>query len=120
MPSKAIRDFLLTNLQKDSKGNYQWQMNLSVISKDYPLLNSWGDSEKENYEDDGNENFREFLGETLFIKGGNSNYLLQEYSTQTLVLFPKAKVKVISDAGHWVHNEQPVQFFKIVNKFLLA
>ncbi len=110
VPNKTIRDFLLTNLKRNSEGRFQWRMNLSVIAQDYPLLKSWG-------EDAAGQ--AEFLGETLFIKGENSNYLLPEYTDQTLVLFPKAKVKVISEAGHWVHNEKPEQFFKVVQKFLM-
>lgn len=104
---KVIRDFLLTNLQRNHENGYQWRMNLKVITKDYPLIISWDNNELE------------FSGETLFIKGGNSNYLLSEYREETLALFPQAKVKVINDAGHWVHNEKPEHFFKAAQKFLL-
>ena len=108
--NKAIRDFLLTNLKRNSEGKFEWRMNLSVIAKDYPLLKSWGE-----------DTFRqsEFMGQTLFIKGEKSDYLLPKYTDQTLAFFPKAKVKVISEAGHWVHNENPEQFFKVVQKFLM-
>jgi esterase len=101
---------LLTNLKRNSEGKFEWRMNLSVIAKDYPLLKSWGE-----------DTFRqsEFMGQTLFIKGENSDYLLPKYTDQTLAFFPKAKVKVISEAGHWVHNENPEQFFKVVQKFLM-
>lgn len=108
--NKAIRDFLLTNLKRNSEGKFQWRMNLSVIAKDYPLLKSW---------DEDAVGHSEFTGETLFIKGENSDYLLPEYTDQTLGLFPKAKVKVISGAGHWVHNEKPEHFFKVVQNFLM-
>lgn len=110
VPNKAIRDFLLTNLKRNSERKFEWRMNLSVIAKDYYLLKSWSeDSTRQS----------EFKGETLFIKGEHSNYLLPEYTDQTLAFFPKAKVKVISEAGHWVHNENPEQFFKVVQKFLM-
>ncbi len=105
--NKAIRDFLLTNLKRNSEGRFEWRMNLSVIAKDFALLKSWDQTRSE------------FLGRTLFVKGANSDYLLLEYSDQTLGFFPNAKVKVISGAGHWVHNEKPEQFFKIVQSFLL-
>ena len=111
VPNKAIRDFLLTNLQRNSEGVYQWRMNLPVITKDYSLLRSWSENVGESK--------AEFSGKTLFIKGGNSSYLLKDYIDQTLSFFPQAKVKVISDAGHWVHNEKPEKFFKTVVKFLL-
>lgn len=107
VPVKAIREFLLTNLQRDSSGEFQWRMNLPVIAKDYALLKGW---EKTS---------RQFSGDTLFVKGELSSYLLPEYKEQTLAQFPKASVKVVSNAGHWVHNEKPEQFINIVHKFLL-
>ncbi|MDG2091018.1 MAG: alpha/beta fold hydrolase [Gammaproteobacteria bacterium] len=111
VPNKAVRDFLLTNLQRNSEGTYQWRMNLSAITKNYSLIKSWGEI--------GVETKSEFSGETLFIKGGNSNYLLPKYTDKTLAQFPKAIVKIINDAGHWVHNEKPEQFFNIAQEFLL-
>ena len=76
VPNKAVRDFLLTNLQRNSEGTYQWRMNLSVIAKDYSLLKSWGEI--------GDKSKSEFSGETLFIKGRNSNYLLPKYTDKAL------------------------------------
>lgn len=117
LPNKAIRDFLLTNLQRNSEGAFQWRMNLAVIVKDYALLKSWEEVEAK---EDGKNRRNEFSGETLFVKGENSSYLLTAHTDETLMLFPKAKVKVIQDAGHWVHNEKPEQFFNVAQKFLLA
>ncbi len=105
--NKAIRAFLLTNIKRNAEGEFEWRMNLSVIAKDYPLLKGWELSDSK------------FSGPTLFIKGGSSDYLLPKYTDQTLALFPNAKVKVIDEAGHWVHSEKPEQFFKLVQKFLL-
>ncbi len=107
VPDKAIRDFLLTNLQRNSSGEFQWRMNLPVIAKDYTLLKGWQTTS------------RQFSGDTLFVKGERSSYLLPEYKEQTLAQFPNASVKVVSNAGHWVHNEKPEQFIKIVQKFLV-
>ena len=104
---KAVRDFLLTNLQRSAEGKFQWRMNLPVINKDYALLKGWENTDNE------------FPGETLFIKGELSSYLTSEYKDQTLAQFPAATVKVIKDAGHWVHNEKPEQFIKTAQKFLL-
>ncbi|PCJ42691.1 MAG: alpha/beta hydrolase [SAR86 cluster bacterium] len=114
VPSKAIRDFLLTNLQRNSESEFQWRMNLPIISKDYSKLINWESG------GGGKKGHTKFLGETLFVKGELSSYLLPEYSDKTLAQFPKAKVKVISNAGHWVHNAKPEQFFKIVQLFLLG
>ena len=33
-------------------------------------------------------------------------------------LFPQAKAKVIEGTGHWLHAEQPEEFYKIVMDFV--
>ena len=55
---------------------------------------------------------------TLFIKGGNSDYLKPEHQPIIQSLFPKAQAKVISEAGHWLHAEKSTIFNKIVLDFL--
>ncbi len=108
VPDKSICDFLLSNLQRDRDGRYQWRMNLPVIARDYSLLKDWPATKNV------------FQGETLFVKGELSSYLLPAYTEQTLALFPNAKVKVINGAGHWVHNEKPEQFLTLTQRFLLT
>ena len=60
----------------------------------------------------------QFNGNTLFIKGANSDYILPEHQSAISLIFPKAKAKVIQGAGHWLHAEKTVAFNKIVVDFL--
>ena len=103
---KSVRDFLLANMLKDEEGNYSWRMNVDVIQKDYPKLI------------DGLASETPCNKEVLFLRGGNSDYVLPEYEKVILALFPQAEFETIDDAGHWVHAEQPELFQAMVHKFL--
>lgn len=104
--SKNIRDFLLSNLQRSKEGAYQWRMGLAAISSSYQQLKA------------GLETDKSFSGETLFIKGELSDYILPDYSPQILSMFPAAKIVEVEGAGHWVHSEKAEQFLKLTRDFL--
>jgi pimeloyl-ACP methyl ester carboxylesterase len=54
----------------------------------------------------------------LFIRGANSNYILDEDIDTIQELFPRMMLETIEDAGHWVHAEKPQEFFKSVINFV--
>jgi esterase len=105
IPEKGIRDFLLTNLRREGEG-FQWRMNLKVIHASFNILRG-GLTMQQPYQ-----------GETLFVKGERSDYLMPAYKDQIMRSFPHAQIKVIPDAGHWVHSEKPEQFLKLARNFL--
>ncbi len=108
----GVRQFLLRNLAMDSQGNFTFKCSLDYISQCYPQIMQANtlNSDKE----------QAFTGETLFIKGGNSNYILPEHKPAIAKLLPKAKAKIIQGAGHWLHAEKTTAFNKIVTDFLQA
>lgn len=55
---------------------------------------------------------------TLFLKGANSNYILDSDSTEIKHHFPEAEIETISKAGHWLHAENPKDFYDITRRFL--
>jgi esterase len=101
----GVRQFLLRNLAKNDNGFY-FKCALDYISDCYPQI-------MKGYEGNGC-----FEQPTLFIKGGNSDYLKPEHQPIIQSLFPKAQAKVISGAGHWLHAEKSTIFNKIVLDFL--
>lgn len=103
--SKAVRDFLLTNLRQVD-GRLQWRMNLPVINASHTALRAGLESE------------HPFTGPTLFIKGEHSDYLMPAYKPQTLALFPKATIVEVKGAAHWVHSEKPERFLQLARDFL--
>lgn len=104
----GVRQFILKNLNinKDTQA-YEWKMNLPVIHKAYRHI--LGESELEH----------PFEGETLFIRGENSEYILPTEFEGYKKFFPKATLETVKNAGHWVHAEQPEAFLAVLTKFLL-
>ena len=45
----------------------------------------------------------------IFLKGEKSDYIPSEDFSLILRLFPAAEFRVIKDAGHWVHIDNPVE-----------
>ena len=59
-----------------------------------------------------------YPGNCLFIKGGDSDYILPKHKEVIAKLLPKSKAKIIQGAGHWLHAEKTIAFNKIVSDFI--
>jgi pimeloyl-ACP methyl ester carboxylesterase len=53
----------------------------------------------------------QYFKATLFLRGSKSDYILDEDFDTILHHFPKAKIHTISEAGHWLHVENPSAFY---------
>lgn len=104
--SKAVRDFLLANLQRSADGAFQWRINLPVIRDYFNEVTSWPDT-KSVYE-----------GPVLFIRGEKSDYVLPEHYEAMRRQFPQGVLKTVANAGHWVHSEKPEAVQRLVGNFL--
>lgn len=100
----AVRMFLLSNLERTDDG-FKWRLNLPALIREYDHIAAA--PEGISYE-----------GETLFIRGANSDYIADEYVPETLEIFPGAKIETIDDCGHWLHSEKPKEFSEILLNFL--
>jgi esterase len=106
IPEEATRKFLLTNLVRNKKGSFEWRLDKDSIRKNYANLRAELIATMS------------FLKPVLFIKGSLSPYIKPEHEAQIKELFPAASVKLLMDAGHWLHAEQPQALQKILLKFL--
>ncbi len=102
----GTRQFLLKNLYRTSEGNYSWRMNLDSISDNIVRIG------------DGLEDSEMYEGQTLFIRGGKSKYIIDSDSDLLLNHFPNSKLNTILNAGHWVHAEAPDELYKLVMNFI--
>ena len=105
----GIRQFLLRNLIKDSQGNFSLKCNIANISYCYQQImqaNTLHDKQQP------------YQGPTLFIKGGNSDYIQAKHKDAITTLMPNSRAKIIQGAGHWLHAEKPVAFNKLITDFL--
>ncbi|GAB3015631.1 alpha/beta fold hydrolase [Bowmanella dokdonensis] len=103
----GVRQFLLKSLQKDEE-RWQWRFNLPLLQAEYDKITGWPDSD------------RQFKGPTLFIKGGNSDYITAQQRDAIVRQFPNSQGHIIADAGHWLHAEKPAAFNKIARDFIAA
>lgn len=104
--SKGIRQFLLKNLYWVEKGKLAWRMNVKILEKEMANILSPIPQ-------------KEVMLPTLFIRGGISNYILDEDIEGIEGVFPDSEVITIQNAGHWVHAEQPREFIETVLSFCL-
>ncbi len=101
----GVRQFLLKNLSRNKEGGYRWKMNLPALRKHYNdiLANVKGD---EIYD-----------GPTLFVGGGQSNYISQEDLPEINKLFPMASMEIVEKSGHWIHAEAPKELYSLLTRF---
>lgn len=102
----GIRQFLLKNLYRENKEELRFRFNLPVLSDQMETI---GKSLPETYH---------FSKPTLFLRGGNSDYILEADHHTINHHFSQAKIKSIPNTGHWLHAEAPDVFFKLSLEFL--
>jgi len=103
----GLRQFLLQNLERGGDA-WRWRSNLSVLNRELRTLAGFPDA----------SDYTIYPGPVLFIWGGASDYLKPEFQPRIRTLFPYARFRVISGAGHWVYAEQPDAFYTALNGFL--
>ena len=59
-----------------------------------------------------------FEGPALFLRGGDSDYVLPEHDEAIRARFPRARRITVEDAGHWVHAERPDDVRAAIETFL--
>lgn len=102
---RSVAAFLVKNLYRHGQG-FAWRIDLPAIRANYDRLMDPADAGTP------------YPGPTLFIKGGNSDYIGSADRDRILSLFPNAGVKVVQNAGHWPHADKAAVFAKILGDFL--
>ena len=105
IPDFGTRQFLLKSLGRNSDGFY-WKINLPVI---VAHIEEVGKALEED---------AIYKGKTLFLAGAKSTYIQEKDMESILTHFPKYQLKTISDAGHWLHAEQPKAVVEEIRSFL--
>lgn len=106
IPEKSTIQFLAKNLYWTDDKKLNWRFNLKTLSEKYSEFVSNAIK------------FGVFEGETLFISGEKSNYILPQDEYSIKQQFPKAKIVKIKNAAHWVQADNPAEFSKVVKEFL--
>jgi pimeloyl-ACP methyl ester carboxylesterase len=106
IPDFGTRQFLMKNLYWQELGQLAFRFNLAVLNK---KIEEIGVPLEENLI---------FEKPTFFIRGGNSNYILDSDFENIKHHFPNSSIETIPNAGHWLHAENPVVFYQMVASFL--
>ena len=106
IPDFGTRQFLMKSLYWQEPGQLAFRFNLEVFNK---KMDEIGVPLPQN---------AVFEKPTLFIRGGNSNYILDTDFENIKQHFPNFTVETIPNTGHWLHAENPTLFHQITSSFL--
>ena len=103
---QATIQFLMKNLTRRNNGGFEWKANMPVLIAQYDQLM------------EGVTSSSPFTKPTLFIRGERSDSIRDQDWPLVLSLFPFARLVTISNAGHWVHADQPETLKDQVQAFI--
>lgn len=102
----GTKQFLLKSLYWEAPGQLAFRFNLPVFNSKIEQIGKALPAENK------------FEKPTLFLRGANSNYILDEDFETIHYHFPAVKIETISNAGHWLHAENPNDFYNKTIIFL--
>lgn len=102
----GTRQFLMKNLFWQEPGQLAFRFNLAVFNA---KMDEIGIPLPKN---------SVFEKPTLFIRGGKSNYILDSDFEIIKQHFPDSNIETIPNVGHWLHAENPAEFYQKVTSFL--
>lgn len=106
--SDFVRGFLLQSLRRTEDG-WRWQLNLPVLRERLDRVSGWSDEWSEH---------EPYPGQVLWIAGGDSDYVTDEYAPAMEALFPRVRRVTIKGGGHYVHSQRPDVFAEVMRRFL--
>jgi pimeloyl-ACP methyl ester carboxylesterase len=106
IPDFGTRQFLMKSLYWIEPGQLAYRFNLPVFNAKIEVIGTALPEEAH------------FENPTLFIRGGNSNYILDSDLPEIKKHFPNFELATIPNVGHWLHAENPNMFFEITAQFL--
>ncbi|MBR9892977.1 alpha/beta fold hydrolase [bacterium] len=105
VPEPTLRSFFTQSLDIKEK---RWKLNLDLLAEEMPKIIGFPEVEGR------------FDGPTLFLSGGESDYVTPEHRPRIKALFPESRFAKIPGAGHWLHAEKPREFEAAVRAYLAA
>lgn len=100
-----LRMFLLKNLQRIEKNNFEWLINLSTLKKYLPHI-------IDGFDDWGQKIITHIKAN--FIRGEHSSYLRKDFEPIIKRIFPNNDILTIPQSGHWVHADNTNYFINTI------
>ncbi len=101
----GVKQFILKNVYWKDDKTLAFRMNVPVLAESYGNLME-------------SKLTGQFTKPTLFLRGEKSFYIQPEDEEAIKALFPQAQIVTVPKAGHWLHAENPTDFYIEVMKFL--
>ena len=102
----GTKQFLLKNLYWKTTEQLDFRFNLAVFNAKISEIGTALPFENQ------------FNKPVLFVRGGNSDYILDSDFETILYHFPFAKIHTIPNVGHWLHAENPTAFYNEIANFV--
>lgn len=102
----GVRQFLLKNVYRQDKNKLAYRFNLEALIDHIDEIGV-ALPPRTIYE-----------GPTLFLKGALSGYITDQDESLISAHFPNSKIITVPKAGHWLHAENPTDFYNNVVEFL--
>ena len=106
IPETGIRQFLLKNVYRKEKEEFAFRFNLKALEEHYDEIGVALPPRTM------------FEGPVLFLKGALSGYINEQDKDLISAHFPNSKIVTIANSGHWLHAENPIDFYNNVVEFL--
>ncbi|MFY7728888.1 MAG: alpha/beta fold hydrolase, partial [Flavobacterium sp.] len=59
-----------------------------------------------------------YNGPVLFLRGDRSKYIREDDVPLIAKHFPQYELKTVTNSGHWIHAENPLEFLQYTLEFL--
>ncbi|AWI24725.1 alpha/beta fold hydrolase [Flavobacterium pallidum] len=106
VPDFGTRQFLMKSLYWEQPGQLGFRFNLRAFNDSIDVI---GEALSAN---------AIFTKPTLFLKGEKSHYICDDDMPTIRHHFPQSEIVTIKNAGHWLHAENPKDFFESTINFL--
>ena len=97
----GVVQFLLKSLYWNDRQQLAWRMNVELLNKEFPNILAAIGPERVDVP-------------TLFIRGGQSNYIQREDLPAIKEQFPNSRVETVPYAGYWVHAQAPEEVIAMI------
>lgn len=106
IPENGIRQFLLKSVYRKERNELAFRFNLKVLDETYDEIGVALPPRTL------------FEGPVLFLRGSLSGYISDEDENLISAHFPNNEIVTIDRASHWLHAENPIDFYNNVVRFL--
>ena len=108
LPSVADRQYIVANNLRLADGRFSWCANVCALEVHEHHVHGWDIVDTKQY-----------LRPALFIGGAQSTRLTEpQYRDRVSLHFPRARVEMVADAGHFVHYSHGAVCARAIAEFI--